>query len=171
MKVLGSLLIIGATSLFGCRMAIDMEQRYAQMKELRQIMYLLQSEIAYSRAFLAEAFLRISRQTSEPYSVWLRQMYYRMQKRTGGTFEQVWYETIQEYLISARLPSQEKKRLEELGKCLGSPDAGMQVKSIDLYEEQLALSMHEVKEGLRTKKRLCHCLGVMSGIFLAILLI
>lgn len=171
MKILGSVFIIGATTLFGCRMAMDMDAAYGEMKYIRQMMYMLLSEIRYSRSYLGEAFLTISKTAKAPYAAWLRQMYHRMQRRSGGTFENIWKETIKEYLIDRKLPAQEMKRFQEIGTYLGSADTSMQIKQIELFEEQLELAMEEMREGLRTKKRLCHCLGVMSGIFLAILLI
>lgn len=171
MKILGSIMIIGATTLFGCRMAMDMDEAYREVKYIRQMMYMLQSEIRYSNAYLAEAFFRLSKNAREPYGAWLRQLYYRMQKRNGGTFEKIWRETIQEFLIQLKLPAREMEKLTELGQYLGDMDTRMQEKHIELFIEQLDITMQEMQEGLRTKKRLCHCLGVMSGIFLAILLI
>ena len=46
----------------------------------------------------------------------------------------------------------------------------MQVKLLDLYLDELSKSMDELREGMRMKIRLCRCLGVMSGIFVMILL-
>ena len=59
MKVIGSVFIIGATTLLGCRIAIDMDSAYGELKYIRQILYMLQSEIRYSRSFLAEAFMEL----------------------------------------------------------------------------------------------------------------
>lgn len=55
-KIVGSIMIIGATSLLGWKMASDVDRTYEELQYLRRIMCLLQSEISYSRAFLAEAF-------------------------------------------------------------------------------------------------------------------
>ena len=171
MKVIGSVFIIGATTLLGCRIAIDMDSAYGELKYIRQILYMLQSEIRYSRSFLGEAFMEISKTAREPYGAWMRQLSYRMEHKNSGTFDKMWRETIQEYLIDLKIPAQELKRLKDLGQYLGSADTQMQVRHIELFEEQLETTMKEMKEGLHTKKRLCHCLGVMSGILLAILLI
>ena len=171
MKVIGSILIIGSTTLFGLRMAMDLELKYSQLREIQRILYLLQSEISYSRSYLAEAFSKISKQVKEPYAAWLRQMDHRMKKRDKGAFEEIWRETISVYLIDLKIPKKEKERLLELGTCFCGLDVDVQIKSIEIYQEQLGHAMEEMREGMRAKKRLCHCLGVMSGIFLAILLI
>lgn len=50
-------------------------------------------------------------------------------------------------------------------------DLNLQLKVLSLYQEQLKLSMEEIQEGMKTKVRLCHCLGVMSGLLVAVLLL
>lgn len=62
-------------------------------------------------------------------------------------------------------------RLAAFGSQLGIADAEMQVKLLDLYLDELRLTMDELREEMRTKIRICHCLGVMSGIFITVLLI
>ena len=69
------------------------------------------------------------------------------------------------------LEQEEKDKLSEIGKRLGNADMEAQIRSLDLYLEELKKSMEEKREGMKTRIRLCHCLGVMSGIFLTILLV
>ena len=170
-KIVGSIMIIGATSLLGWKMASDVDRTYEEMQYLRRIMCLLQSEISYSRAFLAEAFFHISRNAKSPYNVWLRQLYCCMESHNEGDFETIWNRTISQYLVGVHLPEKEIAHLRELGQYLGTSDIEIQVRHIELFEEQIGIAMKEMREELRTKKRLYHSLGVMSGIFLAIMLI
>lgn len=66
---------------------------------------------------------------------------------------------------------EELDKLINLGGQLGVADIEMQVKTLDLYLEEMSLSMEEMRGGMKAKVRLCHCLGVMSGIFITVLLI
>ena len=50
-------------------------------------------------------------------------------------------------------------------------DLTLQLRVLELYQEQLGLGIEEVREGMKTKVRLCHCLGVMSGLFVSVLLL
>ena len=75
------------------------------------------------------------------------------------------------WLKGAGLPPEELQKLKELGKSMGMADLEMQVKSLDLYLEELARSMSDLRPVIKNKIRLYHCLGVMSGLFLSILLI
>ena len=102
---------------------------------------------------------------------WLFQMSRSMDKREGGMFSDIWEKETEAYLSASGLPQEERGRLAALGGRLGAADMDMQIKTLELYQEQLAVSMSEKREGMRTKMRLCRCLGVMSGIFLTVLLV
>ena len=86
MKVAGSLIVITAASLLGAVAAKDMDAQYEEMRYISQLLMMLQSEIRYSRAFLSEAFLQLSKMSRPPYDAWLRQLYHRMERKNSGSF-------------------------------------------------------------------------------------
>ena len=94
-----------------------------------------------------------------------------MEKKEGGTFYDLWQDGIRENLKMSALSQIELKRLEELGGRLGLMDIDMQVKAVELYLSGISSSIEEIREGMRTRIRLCHCLGVMSGMLIVILLL
>lgn len=164
-------MIIAGTTLMGLRAADRIQEEYRQMQYLQQIIYMLISEIRYERAYLAEAFLHIKAQARKPYSDWLDGMSRSMHSREEGTFSDIWENGVRTYLAQCALPEEEKGRLGALGGRLGAADMEMQIKTLELYQEQLDLSMSEKREGMRTKMRLCRCLGITGGIFLTVLLV
>lgn len=164
-------MIFAAATLMGMQAASGIEEEYRQMQYVQQLIYLLQSEMKYSRAYLGEAFLHIKEQIREPYKSWLGEMSRQMECKDQGLFSFIWERGITDYLGEVRLPDEEIRRLLELGGKLGAADMEMQLKTLELYQEQMALAMTEKREGMRTKIRLCRCLGVMGGIFLIVLLI
>ena len=54
---------------------------------------------------------------------------------------------------------------------MGYLDREMQVGAIDLYLEQLKLNIRKMQEELPEKRRILNCLGVMGGIFVAVVLV
>lgn len=170
-KMIGCFCIILASSFIGIRAATDLDAQYDELKYLQKIIYALQSEIQYHRAFLAEAFSNIAGFVKEPYNVWFRQLYYRLERKEEESLKSAWTETIDEYLIDAKLPKFQKDQLKELGNYLGSADVELQIKQMNHYREQLELATIEMREELENKKKICRCLGIVGGIFLAILLI
>ncbi len=171
LKLAGSLLIIGTTTLWGMAAAERLREQYEQMRLLQSLLYALRSEILYARSYLEEAFAKIGESAPEPYRGWLLGMSEIMRQKSGVPFCQIWSRGIQESLRESGLEQEEKDKLSEIGKRLGNVDMEAQIRSLDLYLEELKKSMEEKREGMKTRIRLCHCLGVMSGIFLTILLV
>lgn len=171
LKVVGSILVIGGTTLMGMRKAKELKEQYIQMENLRQLFYRLQSEIRYARTPLGEIFSHIGSYAKEPYRTWFLKLGKRMEERNGGVFDELWKTSIQENLGCCGLPEAELLRLEELGGRLGLTDVTLQVKTLELYLMQLSEAMEEARENMKTKVRLCRCLGVMSGLFIVTLLL
>lgn len=171
MKVAGSLIVITAASLLGAVAAKDMDAQYEELRYISQLLMMLQSEIRYSRSFLSEAFLQLSKTARPPYDAWLRQLYHRMEGKNSGSFEVVWRKTLNEYLGNVKLHTRIREQICLLGKYLGGADIQMQIQQIQLVDEEIQQEMKIMWEGLAAKKKLCRCLGVMGGIFLAVLFI
>lgn len=163
--------MIAASTLIGMQAASDLDTQYNEMAYIRQIFSVLQSEIRYHRAFLSEAFSNIAGFVKSPYDVWMRQLYLRLERKDDGCLTDVWKETIDEYLIDLKIPRRQKEQIKELGNYLGNADIELQVRHIDLLEEQLETAMKEMQGELENKKKLCRCFGIMGGIFLAVLFI
>ena len=140
------------------------------MKYLQRIISLIQSEIRYSRCFLGEIFVNIGQGVEEPYRSWLCEMSERTNEFTGESFENIWKDSIETNLKVLNLPRHELKSLKSLGNQLGYADIQIQMRLMDLYQEHLEHTIREVHEQVQTKVRLYHCLGVMSGLFITVLL-
>lgn len=171
LKAAGSVLVISATVLFGLRKAEMLHDEYVQMQYVRQLFYWVQSEIRYAGSPLGEIFSYIGKSAREPYGTWLKGLGTRLEKRDGGTFEEIWKTSIDESLGGCALSGEELLKLKELGERLGLADVTMQVKILELYLTRLELSMEEMQGEMKSKVRLCHCLGIMSGILIVILLL
>lgn len=171
LKVAGSVLVISATTLWGIWKERELKEQYIQMENLRQLFYRLQSEIRYARSPLGEIFPHIGRYAKEPYRTWLLKLGERMDERNGGAFEELWETSIRECLTDSGLPEAELMRLTELRGRLGLADIELQVKSLELYLIQLSEAMEEARENMKTKVRLCRCLGIMSGLFIVTLML
>lgn len=171
LKITGSIFVIGATTMLGIKRSADLRERYRQMEYLRQLFYQLQSEIRYARSPLGEIFMHIGRNAKEPYDAWLLTLGKKMEEKNGGTFYGLWKTSIREALKISALSSMELERLTELGLRLGLMDVDMQVKAVELYLTGLSAALEEMREEMKQKIRLYHCLGVMSGMLIVILLV
>ena len=122
LKLAGSLLIIGATTLWGMAAAARLREQYEQMRLLQSLLYVLRSAILYARSYLEEAFAKIGESAPEPYRGWLLGMSEIMRQKSGVPFCQIWSGGIQESLRESGLEQEEKDKLSEIGKRLGNAD-------------------------------------------------
>lgn len=170
LKWIGGIMIVITSASLGFQEGYRLQKRVELLEELRKIFYVLRSEIAYKKAPLAEAFEEIAKSTQSPYKEWSYQISERLVKRHRRSFSEIWVQSIEECLVDV-ISTEERKKLEELGNNMGFLDEKMQIQSIDLYLEQLEMRIKQYRAGLGEKKRLCHCLGVMGGLLLLIILI
>lgn len=170
-KICGCVFVLAATTFAGAARADGIKEQYRQMRLLQRLVCMMESEIRYAHTHLGEIFLHLSRRTKEPYKSWLTAMERRMGQTDPGTLDVIWAQAAEEYLAESGLPSGELDRLYQLGNQLGVLDLTLQLRVLELYQEQLGHSMEEAREGMKTKVRLCHCLGVMSGLLVAVLLL
>lgn len=171
LKIAGSMIVVGATTLIGMKKAEDTKEAYRQMQMLERLVCRIYSEIRYQRSYLGEIFRQIGKEAEAPYADWLKELGERLEGRDGGTLEVIWKEAVETHLQQSKLPEKERIRLAELGNSLGLADMEYQKKSMELYLGQLGETMEEVRENMKIKIRLCHCLGVMSGMLITVLLL
>lgn len=170
-KVMGAVLIISATSLWGVRMANGFKEEYRQIQYIQKILWQIKSRIGYTRADLGEVFLQVARELREPYKSWLMAVAQEMERNDGRLIAQIWREQTTERLASSGLPQSEIQQMTQLGDCMGSADIELQMKNLELHISELEQSMDEMRPAIREKVRVYHWLGVTGGVFISVLLL
>lgn len=171
LKITGSILILTATILLGETGANALREQYRQIGQLRRLICMIQSEIRYARSTLEEIFRRAAVTEKEPYRTWLTELSDNMHIHRDMTFAKLWETSVREHLRTSRIPEEELLRLGSLGMELGAPDIRIQEKVLEQYLSQLSVVMEETRESMKTKVRLYHCLGVMSGLLIITLML
>lgn len=167
-KITGMVLIIGSSTGIGFLKAGELQKRMDESRQLYHIFKMLESEIKYAGTPLAEAFLHISRKAEAPYKIWMEQLAKDLSAKEGRTFWKSWEKSIHTYLETSALDRHEKEELILFGKNLGYLDREMQTGAIELYLRQLDEEMGQLGRELDARKKLYCCLGVIGGIFLAV---
>lgn len=170
-RVAGCFFVIGATTLWGMDKSKRLKSQYEHMKYLQRIICLLKSEIRYSRSFLGEIFYQIGQSVEEPYRTWLFDLTEKTKNHSAESFEEIWRESIDTYLKEIQFSAYEMETLKALGSQIGFADVEVQLKLLDIYLEHLQKSMEELRDEIQTKTKIYHCLGVMSGILVSVLLL
>ena len=104
----------------------------------------------------------------------LRQMVFLLKGQVlyaNATLEEaLWKEAVAELLADSELKAEDRQQLTAMGEHLGFLDKDMQERNLLLYLEQLDLGIRELQSHRQERCRLYTSLGVMAGMFLAILL-
>lgn len=171
MKIAGCLMVVAGTSGYGVWLARRYGQQLAELEQLRQMIFLLKGQILYANAPLHEAFETVGRRTEGRLAELFVQVAERIGEQNGETFCSIWKSEVEMLGTEPALSKEDRQSLAALGEHLGFLDREMQERNLLLYLEQLDLRIQQMREHKQERCRLYTSLGVMSGLFLTILLI
>lgn len=89
----------------------------------------------------------------------------------GKSFQSIWQETVQEISASDKTYQEAKMQLLKLSKCFGYSNVKLQTAFIEQFDKQLEMEIVQKEKRFQDNKKLIICLGIMSGLFLSILLL
>ncbi len=170
-RVIGSILIITATTGAGYMYGVELKAYLEKMLYLRYVISLIKGEMEYSRAPLAEIFQTVGARVREPWAAWLKTTAREMDRREESAFARIWNRCIDRCLKEAGLKSEHSILVKELGTFLGQVDGDTMDHSLQMYLNRMDLEIEKLREGLASKRRIGNCLGVMGGIFLVVVLL
>lgn len=171
LKMLGSVFVIASTSLFGYLMGRERINRLTQLKTLKKILVQLRGEIQYGYTPLPEAMRNLGERSETIFSSFFFSVEKQLKNYEGNTFFSIWKKEIEEELKHTALNRQDKVKLISLGENLGYLDQDMQIKNIDLYLEGLEEEILVESSSQKEKIRLYQLLGVLSGVFVTIVML
>lgn len=171
LKIIGSLLIIMACSGYGFSKGKEYKKHLDELDELRRIVLMFESEISYSKMPLGELAGRISRKVDNPYKKWLGRLSFSLSKEANESLSEIWKREAEILLTELSLKKEEQEDLKNLGIQIGNFNIQMQENSFRWYAMQLEEQRMKLAGEVSEKQRLCNSLGVLTGIFLVILLI
>lgn len=170
-KLIGSVLVICSTAAIGFYFSSMIQGRIRDLIELKKTIYIMRGDIQYGNTPLPEAISSIGRRSRNHFKQFFLGVSEGLMKQEGETFFTIWSQGVEELLVETYLTKKDKESLSRLGEHLGYLDKQMQLKTIDLYVEQLEMELKETTDTMKDKMRLYNTLGVLSGIFITIILL
>ena len=159
LKMVGCLGIVAATSGYGYSRGMEYQRQITDTGELQRVIRQLAGEMEYTYAPLAQVCASVSRRCSQNYRIWLEHL---------AIIWEEWSESDLECLLLGR---EERVRLHELGRQLGSLDKKQETQIFLQYAEFLEEKRGGLLKEIQEKRRLCNLLGVTAGLFLTILIL
>ena len=169
-KLIGSIFVLTATAGAGYLYGEGLKDYLRQMEYLRYIAGMIRGQLEYTGAPLQELLMDVSAKIKEPYKSWLEHTARRTAKRTDADFTEIWKGCVEKDLGAAGLKKEHREWIRDFGAFLGQGDRETMGRSIELSMKQMDLMIRQQREELAGKRKIGNWLGVMSGLFLIILL-
>ena len=170
-KIIGCMLVIIGCGAMGFLEAEKMKKRLMEMQYIRRYVLFMKGEIRYGNKTLPETLLQLEKRANGVWKQFFKKTGEKLWDTSNGTLACIWKEEVEHSLSASLLRAEEKKEWKELGENLGYLDQEMQINLLEIYEEHIGESIEQEKERMSTQTKLCQVLGVMSGIFLVIILV
>lgn len=170
LKILGSIVIILCAAKIGFDEAARYTRRVREIRELQSALIALKGEISFCRTPLSSALIK----TGQRLKTSINQIFVRAGEalRDGGkSAGEAWEAALFNVEKELSLKNEELYILSTFGKLLGISDAGGQIENIELAREKLAVCEKQALEDEAKFARLYRSLGIIGGVFTAILFI
>jgi stage III sporulation protein AB len=170
-KIIGCILVILSSAGMGFFFSNEVKCRIEDLKELRKLIVLLRGDIRYGNTPLPEAVSSIARRHRGCYSPFLTKVSVRLNELSGLTFQDIWKEAVENELNDTSLSKKDKLQLQQFGENLGYLDKDMQMNTLELFLSQMEEEIKELSKTVKEKSYLYNSLGIMAGIFIAIVML
>ncbi|WP_163537749.1 stage III sporulation protein SpoIIIAB [Gracilibacillus sp. YIM 98692] len=170
MKWFGALLIVFTLTWLGYEWSKKLEQRPQLIRVLKSSLQILEAEIVYSQASIMEACHNISQQIPSPVSGFFRQVAQQLKHEPISLYD-IWDKETDRFCHSVFLSSEEKEIMKQFGRTLGQHDIVQQQKYIQLALTHLDRKLKEAEDMNYRYGKMVKSLGLLAGLFLAILLL
>ena len=171
MKVLGAACILWGAAGTGIWFAGRYKQRIQELEQLKQMLFLLKGQILYASAPLPEALETVGKRVDGILGKLFQETAASLQQQPGDPFPVIWKRCVSEISGHSALSKMDMQALQNLGDHLGFLDRETQERTLLLYLEQVDAQLEVLREHRQERCRLYTSLGVMGGLFLAVILI
>ncbi len=170
-KLIGSILVITSCSALGFYFSDELKTRINDLSEFKKLLILFRGDIQYTNTPLPEAIQALSKRHEGTYKVFLQNISNRLLDLSGSSFSEIWKDGIKNDLDHTSLAKEDYILLNNLGDSIGYLDKNMQLNTLDLYLDQIEVTIDELNKTVKEKTHLYNSLGIMLGIFITIVLL
>lgn len=171
LKIIGAMLVILGSTGFGAACRQEMVQTLQHTVCLQEILDLIKSEVEYSKSSLPEACRMAGVKTAEPYRSALLHVAEQMRENAGISFPKVWEQEMKHCLAKLAVKKKDRELFLRFAQSTGYADRQMQLRALEQYSMLLKQSVEAQREELLKKGRVVMSMGLISGVFLTIVLL
>ena len=142
----------------------ELGNRKKHLEMLMRMIILLKGEIRYGNTSLYDAFTGAAGKLEGKYREFFLNTAEEIKKKKGKPFGEIFRSCARE-----SLDDQNFTKIFSLGERLGYLGMDMQLRQLQLLEEDVENEIQELNKDLKEKKKLYQSLGILLGILLAVL--
>lgn len=165
-KFIGALIITASTSLLGIYKSVMLKNRVLYLRDFKTSLSLLKSEIVFAGNCLEKAFLNIAK-TSKASQVFET----AAENIDSVGIKKSWENAVKKYADKMSLKDDDVQVLLLLGTQLGMTDKENQLKNIVYVSELTDNQIYKAEQEYSLTAKLCRNIGILSGLFISIILI
>ncbi|MCX8129018.1 MAG: stage III sporulation protein SpoIIIAB [Clostridia bacterium] len=171
LKVIGSLIIILASSFLGYSFSRDCSKRPQELRALQTMLKMFENEIIFLSNILSDAFEKISRSNKSQAADFFRNTVEILKNEKSLNASDAWEKAVKNSIGKTSLNREDEEILVSFGRMLGSSDVEGQIKNIEMTVNQLKLQEYKAEEAKKKYETLYKTLGVLGGLTIVIVLV
>ncbi|WP_010274066.1 stage III sporulation protein SpoIIIAB [Paenibacillus senegalensis] len=171
LNVLGAVLILFASTMFGFRQSLQLSRRPKQIRELIQALQRLETEIVYGFTPLSDALQSAGRPFSPAIAALFQEAAGRLESDQGRTAEECWARAVETVWADTSMKTGEREVLERLGCSLGISDRDDQQKHIRLAVTHLQAEEQKASTAQQKYAGMWKSLGLLAGALIVIIMV
>ena len=148
---IGSICILCGSTGIACCFCREYGKRLNEMKNMKKIYQMFQTEVSYSKAVIPEACERIAGKLEEPLKSAFLKISEQMNQQTGVEFATVWRQEIQKGLADSLLTGRDQEILLRFPECMGYLEGQAQADAMEQFLHETDLRIRELEEERRNK--------------------
>lgn len=170
LKILGAALVVGVCTICGLTIANNYRQRSLELRNLRSVLNLLETEIVYTATPLPFALEKIAKHAISPINKLFDNARNQLISGNGITADEAWQEAINSFQLFCCLAEEDIGIIRSFGAGLGCSDKTEQLKNIQLTKELLKQQEIKAEMNRNQHERLWRTMGVLVGLGIVLLI-
>lgn len=171
LKILGCLMILGASTGIGFSYGERFKKRTKQLNELERCINQLQNEIVYTHTPLPEAILDVSKKSINPIKDIFEQVSSLLFFNEVDNVYEAFKNVIDKEKDNLNLKKEDISVILDLTKTLGESDIGGQQRMFSLTLENLKKQLKSSEDSMKKNVKMYRYLGITLGAMLVIILV
>jgi len=171
LKMAGGGLLCLSCSLLGVYFSRRDGYRINDLNELKKILLILKSEIAFAHNLLPEALLNAGGRADRRVGGFFTAISGRMSERDGADLREIWDDGLKRGFSGSHLKDEDVETVSRLGRIIGYLDKALQTDGLEMAIGEISGTVNRLIALRERNGRLYRSLGVLGGLLITVMIL